>query len=74
MEEERTHIASHPTNQGRAMEHTTKKTILSRKEAKDLLGQMYRWTHLVDRKLAKAVKRPNVYIVRLRFGARKITE
>ena len=53
MEEERTQIASHPTNyykekvgQWHTQEGTT---IFPRKQAKDLLGQMHRWTHLADR-------------------------
>lgn len=54
-EEERTQIASHPTifylekeGQGDTQKG---KTILPRKQAKDLLGQIHRWTHLGDKKL-----------------------
>jgi hypothetical protein len=54
-EEERTQIASHPTNYYLEKEgqwYTQEgKSILSRKKAKDLLGQMHRWTHLWDKKL-----------------------
>ena len=34
---------------------------------------MHRWTHLGDKKLVQAVKRPKVYI-RLKFGAREIVK
>jgi hypothetical protein len=45
-EEERTQIASHPTNyylekEGQWCTHKKGKTILPRKQAKDLLGQMH---------------------------------
>jgi hypothetical protein len=49
------------------------RTILPRKKAKDLLDQMHRWTHLGDKKLVQAVKRPKIYID-LRFWGRKIVE
>ena len=32
------------------------------KEAKDLLGQMHRWTHLEDKKFAQAVKSLKIHI------------
>jgi hypothetical protein len=38
------------------MVHTRKQTILTRKQAKNLLGRMHRWTHLGDKKLVQAVK------------------
>ena len=49
------------------MVHTRRKIIPPRKQAKDLLGQMHRWTHLGDKKLVQAVKGPNVYVIDLRF-------
>ena len=77
-EEERTQIASHPTNYYLEKEgqwHTQEgRTILPRKQAKDLLGQMHRWTHLGDKKLVQAVKGSKVYIMDLRFWAREIVE
>jgi hypothetical protein len=77
-EEERTQIASHSTNYYLKKEgqwRTQKgKTTLPRKQAKDLLGQMHRWTHLGDKKLVQAVKKPKVYITDLRFAAKEIVE
>ena len=74
-EEERTQIARHPTNYYLEKEGqwATRegKTILSRKQAKDLLGQMHRWTHLGDKKLVQEVKGSKVYIMDLRFWARE---
>jgi hypothetical protein len=53
-EEERTQIASHPTNyyQEKVEQWRTQegRTILPRKQAKDLQGQMHQWTHLGDKK------------------------
>jgi len=68
-EEERTQIASHPTNlEKEGQWHTQEgQTIFPRKQAKDLLGQMHRWTYLGDKKLVQAVKGPKVYIIDLRF-------
>ena len=74
MEEERTQIASHPTNYYLEKEgqwHTQEgKTIFPRKQAKDLLDQMHRWTHLGDKKLIQAVKGSKVYVMDLRVLAR----
>ena len=39
-----------------------------------LRGQMHRWTHLGDKKLVQAVKGLKVYILDLRFWARKIEQ
>ena len=68
---ERTQIANHPTNyylEKKAQWHTQSgRTILPRKQAKDLLGQINRWTHLGDKKLVQAVKGFKVYIMDLRF-------
>ena len=73
-EEERTQIASHPTNlEKEGQWHTQEgQTIFPRKQAKDLLGQMHRWTYLGDKKLVQAVKGPKVYIMDPRFGAGEI--
>ena len=54
------------------MVHTRGRTTFPRKQEKDLLGQMHRWTHLGDKKLVQAAKRPKVYIINLRFWAREI--
>ena len=55
IEEKGTQIASHPTNyyQEKVEQWRTQegRTILPRKQAKDLLGQMHGWTHLGDKKL-----------------------
>ena len=76
IEEERTQIASHPTNyylekegQWHTQEGRTILPILPGKQAK-YLGQMHRWTHLGDKKLVQAVKRSKD----LRLGAREIVE
>ena len=73
--EERTQIASHHTNHYLEKEGQwctqEGKTILPRKQAKDLLGQINSWTHLGDKKLVQAVKGSEVYIVDLRFWARE---
>jgi hypothetical protein len=76
IEEERTQIASHPTNYypEKVEQWCTQegRTILPRKQAKDLLGQsMHQWTHLGDKKLVQAVKRLYTY---LKFWAREIIE
>jgi hypothetical protein len=52
------------------MVHTRGRTTFPRKQEKDLLGQMHRWTHLGDKKLVQAVKRSKD----LRLGAREIVE
>jgi hypothetical protein len=77
-EEERTQIASHPTNyylekegQRRTQEG---KTIFPRKQAKDLLDQMHKWAHLEDKKLVQEVRGPKVYIMDLRVLARDTVE
>ena len=65
--EERTPIASHPTNYNLEKEGQwctqEGKTILPRKQAEDLLDQMHRWTHLGDKKLIQAVKGSKVYVM-----------
>jgi hypothetical protein len=52
-EEERTQIASHPTNyylEKEGQRHTQEgKIILPRKQAEDLFDQMYRWTQVGDK-------------------------
>lgn len=53
--------------EGRAMVHTRRKIIPPRKQAKDLLGQMHRWTRLGDKELIQAVKGSIVYVMDLRF-------
>lgn len=53
--------------EGRAMVHTRRKIIPPRKQAKDLLGQMHRWTRLGDKELIQAVKGSKVYVMDLRF-------
>ena len=72
IEEERTQIANHPTNYYREKEGQwctqEGRTILPRKQAKDLLGQMHRWTHLGDKKLVQAVKESKVYKWTSGFG------
>ena len=77
-EEERTQIASHPTNyylkKDRQWHTQEGKTILPRQQAKDLLGPIHRWTHLGNKKLVQAVKGSKVYIMDLRFWARDIVE
>ena len=66
-EEERTQIASHPTNcylEKEGLWCTQKgKSILSRKQAEDLFDQMHRWTHLRDKKLIQAVKLSKVHVI-----------
>lgn len=49
------------------MVHTRRKIIPPRKQAKDLLGQMHRWTRLGDKELIQAVKGSKVYVMDLRF-------
>ena len=75
-EEDRTQNPSHPTNYYLEKEgqwHTHKgRIILPRKQAKALLGQMYRWTHLEDKKLIQAVKGSKIYIKDLMFWDREI--
>ena len=56
------------------MARKRKKTILPRNQAKDLLGQMHRWTHLGDKKLIQAVKGHKVYITDLRSWAKEVVE
>ena len=86
-EKERTRIASHPTNyylenerQWHTQENkqtnkqTNKQSTLPKKQAKNLLVQRHRWTHLGDKKLVQEVKGPKVYIIALRFWARDIVE
>jgi hypothetical protein len=68
--EERTQIERHPTNyylEKEEQRYTQGKTILVRKQAKCLLDQMHRWTHLGDKKLVQAVKGSKLYIMDLRF-------
>jgi hypothetical protein len=69
--EERTQTASHPANYylGKEGQLCTQegKTILPRKQAKEFVVQMHRWTHLGDKKLAQTVKGSKVYIIDLRF-------
>jgi hypothetical protein len=76
--EERTPIASHPTNYNLEKEGQwctqEGKTILPRKQAEDLLDQMHRWTHLGDKKLIQPVKGSKVYIMNLRILARETVE
>ena len=76
--EEKTPIASHPTNYNLEKEGQwctqEGKTILPRKQAEDLLDQMLKQTHLGDKKLIQAVKVSKVYAVDLRFLDRETVE
>jgi hypothetical protein len=74
--EERTQIASHPTNYYLEKEgqwHTQKgKTILPRNQAKDLLGRNAQG--IKKKKLVQEVKESKVHIMDLRFWARETVE
>lgn len=74
IEEERTQIDIHHTNYYLEKEgqwHTQEKTILPRKQAKDLRGQIH---PIQGIKSVQAVKGPKVYIIDFKFWAREIVE
>ena len=56
------------------MVHPRRENYTPQKASKRLTRPMHQWTHLEDKKLVQAVKGLKVYILDLRFWARKIEQ